>query len=200
MNFTWICDVLFGVFMVSWVCARHIAYLMICYSVWADIPETISYGCYRGKKGAIDGPFSPLDKFGHLLEPFQDPEGIVCWNDQIKWGFLSALLFLQGITVMWFALILKVAIKVLQGGDADDVRSDDEGDDEEEIEFGDEHIETPEVLPYEEEVGVESINLKGRTSNASRYKKGGSSSSSVSLPGHSDRKELLGRIGCDKGV
>jgi acyl-CoA-dependent ceramide synthase len=50
--------------------------------------------------------------------------------------------------------------------------------------------------PYEEEVGVESINLKGRTSNLSRYKKS-TSATGVSLPGHSDRKELLGRIGCD---
>jgi len=204
MNFTWICDVLFGVFMLSWVAARHAAYLMICYSVWADIPETISYGCYRGKKGAIKGPFPPPNKFGHLLEPFQDPEGIVCWNDNIKWGFLSALLFLQGITVLWFAMILRVAIRVLRGGDADDVRSDDEG--EEELEFEDDHLSTFEaveevaLLPYEEEVGVESINLKGRISNASRYKKGASTSSGVSLPGHSDRKELLGRIGCDKPV
>ncbi|TVY48560.1 Sphingosine N-acyltransferase-like protein [Lachnellula occidentalis] len=204
MNFTWICDVLFGVFMLSWVACRHVAYLLICYSVWADIPETISYGCYRGKKGAIEGPFPPPDRFGHLLEPFQDPEGIVCWNDNIKWGFLSALLFLQGITILWFGLILRVAVRVLQGGDADDVRSDDGGD--EDLEYEDDEIspfeavEEAVLLPYEEEVGVESINLKGRTSNASRYKKTPSSSSSVSLPGHSDRKELLGRIGCDKPV
>jgi acyl-CoA-dependent ceramide synthase len=194
--------------MVTWVAARHVAYLMICYSVYADIPATISYGCYRGKNGAITGPFSPPDRFGHLFEPFRNPEGVVCWNDGIKWGFLSALLFLQGITLMWFWMILRVAISVLKGGEADDVRSDDEGEPEEDL--VDEKIletigklEEAELHPYEEEVGVEAINLKGRTSNASRYKKGGrgtSSASGVSLPGHSDRKELLGRIGCDKGV
>lgn len=90
-------------------------------------------------------------------------------------------------------------MKVLRGGQADDVRSDDEG--EEEV---DEHevLEEEQLLPYEEEVGVESINLKTRVSNASktRYKKSASSATGVSLPGHSDRKELLGRIGCDKGV
>lgn len=90
-------------------------------------------------------------------------------------------------------------MKVLRGGQADDVRSDDEG--EEEV---DEHevLEEEQLLPYEEEVGVESINFKGRVSNASktRYKKSASSATGVSLPGHSDRKELLGRIGCDKGV
>jgi acyl-CoA-dependent ceramide synthase len=198
---------MFGIFMASWVGARHALYLTICYSVWAHIPETIQYGCYRGKKGAITGPFPAPDKFGHLFEPFQDPEGIVCWNDQIKWGFLSALLFLQGITLLWFTMILRVAIRVLRGGDADDVRSDDEVDEELniEIEKFDPSYQAvdetePEPQPYEEEVGVEAINFKGRTSNASRYKKSVSSSSGVSLPGHSDRKELLGRIGCDKGV
>jgi acyl-CoA-dependent ceramide synthase len=95
-------------------------------------------------------------------------------------------------------MIVGVAVKVIRGGEADDVRSDDEGEEEEE-----EHeVFEDELLPYEEEVGVESINLKGRVSHASktRYKKSASSATGVSLPGHSDRKELLGRIGCDKGV
>jgi very-long-chain ceramide synthase len=172
--------------------------MTICYSLYSDIPQTITYGCYSGRNGAIKGPFPPPDRFGHLLEPFRDPEGLVCWNDKIKWGFLGALLFLQCITLMWFWLIVKVALKVVRGGQADDVRSDDEGEDEEE-----EHeVFEEELQPIEEEVGVESINLKGRVSNASktRYTKSASSATGVSLPGHSDRKELLGRIGCDKGV
>jgi len=177
---------------------------MICYSVWADIPATINYGCYRGKNGAIIGPFAPPDRFGHLLEPFRDPEGIVCFNHQIKWGFLSALLFLQCITLVWLWMIVRVAIKVLKGGEADDTRSDDEGDVDEQL---DEKIvgtivqlDEAELPPFEEEVGVDAINLKGRTSNASRYRKSNGSATGVSIPGHSDRKELLGRIGCDKGV
>jgi len=102
-------------------------------------------------------------------------------------------------------MIVKVAIRVLKGGDADDVRSDDEGEDEEElldekIISTIEQIDEMELPPYEEEVGVESINLKGRNFNTNKYKKTTSSASGVSLPGHSDRKELLGRIGCDKGI
>jgi acyl-CoA-dependent ceramide synthase len=192
--------------MVTWFAARHVCYLMVCWSVYADIPAVIDYGCYRGKNGAIEGPFPAPDRFSHLLQPFRNPEGIVCWNNKISWGFLSALLFLQGITLMWFWMIINVAIRVVRGGEADDVRSDDEG---EEINYESEKAslmnqgrDEPELPPYEEEVGVESINLKGRTSNASktRYKKGTSNATGVSLPGHSDRKELLGRIGCDKGV
>ncbi|PSS28029.1 hypothetical protein M430DRAFT_132140 [Amorphotheca resinae ATCC 22711] len=207
LGYTTICDIVFGIFMFTWVTARHVLYLMICWSVYADIPATISYGCYRGKNGAITGPFPPPDRFGHLIEPFRDPEGIVCWNDGIKWGFLSALLFLQGITLMWFWMILKVAISVLKGGQADDTRSDDDDDGKEEEEDITnkktietiQQVEEVQLPPYEEEVGVEAINLKGRT-NSSRYRKSATSATGVSLPGHSDRKELLGRIGCDKGA
>lgn len=200
LGYTTITDYLFGLFIAVWFAARHVIYLLICWSVYADIPEVIRYGCYKGKAGAIQGPFPPPDRFGHLLEPFRHPDGIVCWNDTIKWGFLSALLFLQGITLLWFWMIIKVAIKVLQGGEADDIRSDDEGDNEEVAHHHDEP--EAELAPYEEEVGVEAINLRGRTSSASknRYRKGASSATGVSIAGHSDRKELLGRIGCDKGV
>jgi acyl-CoA-dependent ceramide synthase len=104
-------------------------------------------------------------------------------------------------------MIVKVAINVLKGGEADDVRSDDEGDADEEEEtheklihaIGDRVDEFDEAQPFEEEVGVEAINLKGRTSTA-RYRKSVNHANGVSLPGHSDRKELLGRIGCDKPV
>ena len=107
---------------------------------------------------------------------------------------------------MWFAMIVKVALNVLRGGVADDLRSDDEGDaDEKEIHgrlihaMDDRIDEFKEPQPIEEEVGIEEINLKSRASNA-RYRKSASHASGVSLPGHSDRKELLGRIGCDKPV
>jgi acyl-CoA-dependent ceramide synthase len=199
MGYSTLCDVMFGIFIATWFVTRHVIYPMICYSVWADIPINIKYGCYKGRNGAIIGPFPPPDRFRHLLEPFTDPEGIVCWNGSIKWGFLSALIFLQGITLLWFWMIVKIAVRVLRGEQADDVRSDDEGDVEEEYDDKIKEQNEAELLPYEEEVGVEAINLKGRTSNASKYRKA-ASTTGVSLPGHSDRKELLGRIGCDKGV
>ena len=131
----------------------------------------------------------------------------MCFNNVIKWGFLTALLFLQVLTLIWFSMIVRVAIIVLRGGEADDVRSDDEGDagGQEDIHenliqvLEDQTDRFDEPQPFIEEVGVEAINLKGRTSNA-RYRKSTSHASGVSLAGHSDRKELLGRIGCDKPV
>jgi acyl-CoA-dependent ceramide synthase len=188
--------------MATWIVARHALYLTVCFSIWRDIPIEIDYGCYEGKKGALAGPFPPGDRFGHLVAPFRDPQGIVCFNHQIKWGFLVGLLSLQVLMIIWFVMICKVAAKVLRGGQADDTRSDVEDDveSEETDAMVLEKLEPVELLPLEEEVGVEAINLKGRKSSSKRPKKATSSSSGVTLPGHSDRKELLGRIGCDKGV
>lgn len=196
LGFGSICDVVFGIFMATWVVARHVLYLMVCYSVWHDIPIEIEYGCYQGKKGAMTGPFPSPDRFGHLVDPFRDPEGVVCFDHKIKWAFLANLLFLQVITIMWFWMICKVAAKVIQGGQADDTRSDDEED----IEEVEERLEPVEFALLEEKVGVEVINLKRRNSSSRRYRKSISSTNGVTLPGHIDRKELLGRIGCDKGV
>ncbi|KAI9676122.1 MAG: sphingosine N-acyltransferase lag1 [Caeruleum heppii] len=200
LHFQLACDIAFGIFMLTWFIARHVLYLMVCWSVYADIPDVIRYGCYSGKTGKIRGPFPAPNRFSHLWQPFRDPEGLVCWDNQIKWGFLTMLLALQVITLIWFGMIMRVAWRVVKGGTAEDSRSDDEGEDDEMM---DESEPSPyqvgvSVPPLEEEVGVEAIHLRGRTSPSRRLRKGVGSASGVTLPGHSDRKELLGRIGCDK--
>lgn len=204
LHFQLACDIAFGVFMVVWFIARHVFYLLICYSVYHHIPEEIEYGCFWGSASDLHGPVDPPDLFNHLIQPFRDPEGLVCWNDKIKWMFLSTLLILQVLLLIWFGMIIKVACKVIRGGEADDVRSDSEELDE------DENLDSPhekdpyedenaaEIPPLEEEVGVDAINFKSRkTSPGRRFRKVSSTSSGVTIP--SDRKELLGRIGCDKG-
>lgn len=113
--------------------------------------------------------------------------------------FLSALLFLQLITIMWFMMILRVAIRVLQGGAAEDVRSDDEGEEEDGVR-GNAEEEEEEGKPLEVEAGVEDVDLKAWERRAGVKRTAGSSSSGISLPGHSDRKELLNRIGCEKQI
>lgn len=105
------------------------------------------------------------------------------------------LFFLQILTVMWFYLIIRVAIKVIKGGSAEDTRSDDEADD---LEDPDEYV-YEEAQPLEEEVGADEIDLKSWERRVARGKRS-TTATGVSLPGHSDRKELLGRIGCEKQV
>jgi acyl-CoA-dependent ceramide synthase len=186
---------MFGVFLTSWLVARHILYLMVCYSVWAHTPEVMPTGCFRDTQDTLHGPFDPPADAGanFLLEPLWDSEGMYCYNETVKWSFLSMLLFLQCLTIMWFAMIVRVAVKVVKGAPAEDVRSDDEGgEDEDEFVY-------EEAQPLEEEVGVEEIDLKN-WERRTGVKRAASTTTGVSLPGHSDRKELLGRIGCEKQV
>lgn len=209
-------DVAFAMFMAVWVAARHVLYIMVCWSVYHDLPIETDYGCYKGRKGAMLGPFDPPDNFHHLLSPFTDPEGVVCFNNKIKWAFLTPLLLLQGITIMWFFLICRVAVSVIKGGrEANDPRSDDEEEledayDEAEIEqqnplvFAKHATANITLAPLEEEVGVESINLTSRRRSSSwakrHYNSKSPSSSGVHIPGNIARKELLDRIGCDKPI
>ncbi|KAH6643413.1 TLC domain-containing protein [Truncatella angustata] len=187
------CDIMFGLFVVSWFFARHVFYLMVCWSIYVDLPVYLPDRCWRGVGKNMSGPYPVPAGLSYLLEPFQDPQGLVCFNKSITKGFLSFLMALQVITLSWFCLILKLVIRVIRGGSADDPRSDDEAGEEEEEEF-----EYEEAQPLEEEVGVEAIDLKNweRRTGVKRS----AASSGVSLPGHSDRKELLGRIGCEKQV
>ncbi|TQS33856.1 hypothetical protein Golomagni_05785 [Golovinomyces magnicellulatus] len=189
-GFTNACDYLFGVFMVSWFVARHVFYVMVCWSVYAHTAVMMPSICYSGAKGNLTGPFSPPSGYSYIFEPFFNPTGVVCYDNTIRWAFLGPLLLLQVITIVWFTMIVRVAMKVLRGDGAEDSRSDDEGEEEEEEEFIYEEA-------LEEEVGVEDIDFKN-WERRTGVKRG--ASSGVSLPGHSDRKELLGRIGCEKQV
>lgn len=191
-GYTTLCDIMFGVFMLSWLLARHFVYVMVCWSVYAHTPEIMPSACFRGTNDHLIGPEAPPPGLSYLIEPFLSSTGRVCYNDTVKWAFLAPLLALQGITIYWFTMIVRVAMKVLRGDGAEDSRSDDEAVEEE-----DEYV-YEEAEPLEEEVDADEIDLRSweRRSGVRRQ----ASTSGVSLPGHSDRKELLGRIGCEKQV
>jgi very-long-chain ceramide synthase len=186
--------------MITWFVARHILYLRVCYSIWKDTQIYVPHACFIGSNGNMTGPHPFPEGWSYLLEPFRAPQGMVCFSDGINWSFLSALLSLQVLTIFWFMMIIRVAVRVLKGANADDDRSDDEArkDESEEEEIEEEQFEYAEAQPLEEEVGVEAIDFKGWERRAGV--KRAASTTGVSLPGHSDRKELLGRIGCEKQV
>jgi acyl-CoA-dependent ceramide synthase len=219
LKWTKTCDVTFGIFMVTWFVARHVLYMAVCWSIYAHIPEEIQYGCYRGGDLALEGPVPVPNGFDHLTQPFRDPEGLVCWNDGMKWVFLGLLLALQCVFLVWFSMILKVAYKVVSGGGADEPRSDDEDDDEDEEEEEEfEEMALPEkafasiksgpeqplylekeVLSTDGDLHFSSPNSGGKSPvrRSSRKKTSDAHTTSVNLL---DRKELLGRIGCDKNL
>jgi very-long-chain ceramide synthase len=218
LKFRLVCDIAFGAFMIVWFIARHVSYLGVCWSIYAHIPEEVNYGCYRGPSSNMEGPIPVPDDYDHLVQPFIDPEGLVCWNAGIGAVFLGSLLALQGILLIWLSMIVKVAYKVLSGEGADDTRSDDECSEGEEAE-AEESIGRVRLcveprpfvplanLPIEKEVGFEEMRISpsrlGRSSPVRRSIKRSdghaAATTGVSLRGTSTRKELLGRIGCDKG-
>jgi len=192
LGYSTLCDVMFGMFMVSWFVARHVLYLMVCWTIYTDMERVVPVGCFYGNGTNLKGPLPVPEGWRHWVEPFRNSEGALCFASPVMQGFLYTLLGLQAIMIVWFFMIVRVATRILRGGSADDPRSDGEADSEEA------EYEYEEAQPLEEEVGVESIDLKGweRRTGLKRA----ASSTAVSLPGHSDRKELLGRIGCEKQV
>lgn len=207
LDFQLACDIMFGVFMVTWFITRHILYSWVCWSVYAHIPEEIQYGCYQGTTERLQGPLPTPNDWEHLTWPFRNPVGLVCWNNNIKWGFLSMLLALQVLLCMWFTMIVKLAYKVLSGQPADDSRSDDEDDEEDEPTTQGDAIDkihtSAESRPVVEQevLSTDYVNFRSGRSPArktSPRNNGSGSSSGTNVLGTSDRKELLGRIGCDK--
>lgn len=169
---------------------RHVFYLMTCWSVYHDLPRFIGVPCYRGTADDLQGPFpAPKEGWSHLLEPFYDPAGTVCFTDGIRTAFLVFLLALEAVICAWSFFILRVSARVLKGGRAEDVRSDDEA--ESEVEAEEKHEED---APIEQEVGIEALDLTAtRRRNAPQK-------SALLLSSPSDRKEILHRIGCEMQI
>lgn len=174
--------------------------MMTCWSIYSDLPRIVAPACYSGTANDLKGPLPVPSGWSHIIDPFFNSSGTVCWDNTIMYGFLGYLLVLQGMMILWSTFIAQVVVRVLQGNGADDVRSDGEDGEEEEVEEADEDEKARlyAAEPLEQEVGVEDIDLKAweRRSGVKRS----TGASGVSLPGHSDRKELLNRIGCEKQI
>ncbi|CAN9122936.1 unnamed protein product [Alternaria alternata] len=230
MGYSNACDYAFGLFVISWVVTRHVLYMMVCWSIYAYAPVDMAPGCYLADSTSKQTSFVPASNasqfeayggnnhWGNLLKAYSDRNGPICWNPQIRYYFLALLLTLQVFCCIWFATIAKIVYKVLKGNAAEDLRSDDEGEDEEvEVDqtktifnmattCGESGMSSngTTVQPKEEEVGVDALTF-ARLNGASQRRQAKRESaresarvSGISIPGHGDRKELLGRIGCDK--
>jgi acyl-CoA-dependent ceramide synthase len=209
------CDAAFALFVLLWFGARHIGYLSICWSIYAHVATvTMPYGTYStldSTRLSTDGGNGVLD---NLLQPLLNPGAkTVAFNAEIRNLFLGLLGGLQVITIAWFIMILRVVAKVLQGHPADDSRSDDEGDEVEDVQNDNEMTVSPPSLesgvPYKLrtdsqatagaerrfiEVTTSSEDLKFTPSHQSSKRKGkGGISSGLHLGEH---KDILNRIGC----
>ncbi|KAJ4860605.1 TLC domain-containing protein [Trichoderma breve] len=149
-----------------------------------------------------------------LLEPFHSPQGMICANSSIFFGFFTFLIALQGLMVIWSYAILKVAVRVLSGKNADDIRSDVGEDEMTEFEGRDpvefenfdywarvvyEAKSEPKVLLAEKE----KMMRKGKETQADKgglngwechHRRTHAISSGLYLHGQNEHKELLNRL------
>ncbi|KAK9496002.1 TLC domain-containing protein [Lipomyces doorenjongii] len=136
-----LCDIMFGVFILTWIISRHVLYVKLMWSAMFDSHKLIGYQCF----------FEPLDdvvSVGDAMSSSGSNKTRMwlgeeqCFTEIMQFSFVSLLWVLQGIMLMWFYMIIKVAVRVLSGSGADDSRSDDEDEDGEATEeFDDEKAE-----------------------------------------------------------
>ncbi|ODV86873.1 hypothetical protein CANARDRAFT_195349 [[Candida] arabinofermentans NRRL YB-2248] len=101
-----ICDLMFLIFMLSWIILRHGVYNFVLYHTYQNASRLMGGSCELALKLNLN-----LNN---------------CYPD-LLFNILVFLLFgLQIITIIWLFMILKVAYKVIKGDNADDVRSDDD--------------------------------------------------------------------------
>jgi acyl-CoA-dependent ceramide synthase len=217
LNYPTACDAAFGVFILTWFVTRHIFYNMVCYSLFSHSPSPdMEYACFNSATGVKISDGGGNEIWSNIMGSFNEPGGVVCWNKKIMTWFLALLMALQVLTIIWFGMIIRVAYRVLSGNGAQDSRSDDEGEEEVEEE------EEVEIEVYDppttngnaqpkyivEEVDGNGVNLNGKKNSGSESPNTAlrrssrrnvvAKASGISIPGHGDKKELLGRIGCDK--
>lgn len=109
LGFTTACDVAFNLFFVLWVVLRHGVYNYVYYHSLFRAQALMEHSrCDVVQAGS--GP---------------------CWTPAQFRVFYSLLGGLQLITIAWFVMILRVAVKVVTGKGAEDVRSDEDDTDEE---------------------------------------------------------------------
>ncbi|RLV89127.1 Sphingosine N-acyltransferase lag1 [Spathaspora sp. JA1] len=144
------CDVMFILFLFGWLITRHGIYNYLFYYIWQNLQRL-------------------------MAESICDVNKIQkrCWTPGIINVFLGLLGGLQILIIIWMYFICKVAYKVLTGGAAEDVRSDEEDteDEEEDKDFEQDDAiiesafedETDEV----EEEEIKSVGMEGYTFSSS---------------------------------
>ncbi|KAJ5579000.1 hypothetical protein N7450_007867 [Penicillium hetheringtonii] len=191
------CNVGFGIFMATWFITRHVLYNVLCWSIYQNVPARMSYGCYAHGEMISENGYP--DAFSYLFAPFMDLENPVCMNPTIKFIFLAFLVSIQLLSVLWFTMIVRVAYTTITTGAAEDSRSDEEDE--------------VEADPESTANGTARLAAKDGVSAAlspliqhQLWTVGGRMGQRPCVPvavvvflfDQSDRKALLGRIGCEK--
>lgn len=185
--------------MAVWVITRHVLYNMLWWSIYQNVPAQMSYGCYSGATAEMISTNGYPDAFAYLFAPFRSLENPICMNRTIKWIFLSFLLSLQGLSIVWFTMIARVAYGVVRHGNAEDTRSDEE----DEVDVNREATANGTVRLAARDSATAAPVVNDNAPGLDRRRSNGTASVRARGRGRvpfdqSDRKALLGRIGCEK--
>jgi len=131
-----LCDTTFFLFLISWPYTRHYLYNIIIYSAYFDAPVIFHRDNHNRPTYQLNPP-----KGGGTWQPGCDwnPAEGYYFTKEVHFAFIFLLAMLQAILLLWFAMIVRLAVRVIRGAHAEDDRSDDEDDDEEAKEDVDEN-------------------------------------------------------------
>lgn len=118
-----LCDTTFFLFLISWPYTRHYLYNIILYSAYFDAPGIFHRDNHNRPTYQTTPP-----KGGGTWQIGCDwnPQEGYYFTKEVHIAFILLLAALQAILLLWFAMIVRLAIRVIRGAHAEDDRSDDE--------------------------------------------------------------------------
>ena len=197
LHYESVCNIMFGIFLATWLVARHGIYNSLCYSIYRDVPRVMPFACYSGQDQELETNPERLSSSWRYLEPFFDQKGTICLDRSVKWVFLGLLLMLQLLSIVWFGMIIRVALSVLKGEGASDTRSGDEDEESDEIDdICDEVYSNGKPTPSSAPISGKSkaTGSEPPPRQTGLFQRG---TGRIRVPGSRDRKELIGRVGCN---
>ena len=128
LEFSTACDITFIIFLVAWLFTRQIGLAMVINTCYNDAPRFI---------------------------PFKwDPSGGMYLTKATYYGFIGLITILLVLASVWFYMACSVAIRVIRGLGAEDSRSDDEGEEDDDSLNKVPEMAAPSVLDKPVENGV----------------------------------------------
>ena len=137
-----LCDTTFALFLVSWLFTRHYLYNRILYSAYIDAPRIF----HRDNHNSPAYHTIPRSGGGTWGDGYNwNPQEGYYFTYEVHMAFIALLAALQGLLLLWFTMIVRLAVRVVRGSHAEDDRSDDEDEDEDVHEKDDTDTDTEDI-------------------------------------------------------
>ena len=165
-----ICDGTFFLFLVSWPYTRHYLFVRIVISAFYDAPRIF----HRDNRDSPTYQTIPRRGGGNWEPGYNwNPSQGYYFTYEVHMAFIALLVTLQCILLLWFAMIIRLAVRVIRGSHAEDDRSEDEDDGEEEEDEEEEKQEEEKRDVEVESLSVANGNIPGSsTTNGIAFSNG----------------------------